>query len=916
MRTCYQCGNALGSEYRAGICPKCLIVELASPEGMSRSQDVDGIVFSEEFHERYEFLEAEPFARGGQGEVFRVRDHRLRRIVALKRLPDSTATFDHARSRFLAEAQVASQLDHPGILPVFDIGKDSKGQLYLTTALLSGKTFGNLIHEVRASGSASDLLLRRALEKIRQVCNIMAFAHGRGVIHRDLKPGNILIDDYEAVFVIDWGSAVVLSPGTAIADVDTKLTPLSLVETDRTEAMGCAGNLPLSTSQTGLPVTLLFTPPELHNPDGRRFGPVTDIFAVGVMLYELITGRLPYSGQDGKLPEREELVRLMGAGPPLLLRKLRPPVSRDLSAICEKAMARDSTERYQTMEALAGDIRAYLEDRVVQARLPGVFMRVRKWGRRHSRQLALAVTVLLVMAGSGFVAYSLKLQNDHARQINELRDAQLSARNGKWRAVLDHLDGAEKAGYTNMIDLSLQRTEAWTVLGQPTLVQAQLKKLLRLPGLGPARGKVLLRLAEQEVFDQSTAQAGLQDAREALREGLDRADEAFAKGLLAETTPEALEFFHQALLYDPYHLGSHRQALALEFALGKRAEMESHIAVFQPFYPDDPSPTFVHTVSLALVGQRTEAMRALESTRSSLDPASYRFVDSAINLAATGAAFYEIDSQSAAGGHALPNTSAFLPNAVSFVLNSQSSLHSTNQSRIRLPQLPCMRRGLEQGLRGLLSLTIASAGQLDAPIKQIEAATKAHPEGLLLLTAGMLVERHRPSDPLGRRDSLRLEAGLFQSAAEMPSILPNVPWMARFLAAVKQLDLASRLDPPDSSARAACVANIRELIKDSRAKRALLDRCFSMALELKDADLAREALTRSERLAPTDDPALVRSRIQLEIATGAYGEALKLLSGGLSRDFEPEWESSKRAEAIDAIRKLAQSLETHVPETK
>jgi serine/threonine protein kinase len=363
VRGCIVCGDFLEANWGPLICPRCL--GLRSPSERARGPDpictrsfehaVDPFAFiSDGFEERYEFRDSEPFASGGQGDVFRVYDRRLRRVVALKRVTPSGPQADAARARFFAEAQITGQLQHPGFLPILDCGLDPLGRPFFTTYLLTGRTFQDLIRELRGVRRASDLAFRRALEVFETICRIVAYAHSRQVFHRDLKPNNILLGSFGEVYVIDMGAAFVGSHDSIEGD-NTGLS--EAIRTEVSDAATVDGASPYKTSQSGRPWTPLYSPPELVRgelvPDERT----CDVFALGAMLYELVAGHPPYAASDGSIPEKKELVERILAGPPARLASTADWVPRDLVAVCQRASHRDPTRRYTAVDEIADDVR-------------------------------------------------------------------------------------------------------------------------------------------------------------------------------------------------------------------------------------------------------------------------------------------------------------------------------------------------------------------------------------------------------------------------------------------------------------------------------------------------------------------------------------------------------------------------------
>ncbi len=344
-------------------------------------------------------------ARGGMGAILKIWDEDLRRSLAMKVIlgkgespaAGGTPPVDkRLLARFLEEAQVTGQLDHPGIVPVHELGLDSDGRVYFTMKLVKGrdlKAIFELVFEQREGWNET-----RALGVILKVCEAMAYAHTKGVIHRDLKPANVMVGNFGEVYVMDWGLARVLGRADA-HDLRLAPEPTTALRTERREERQEAPDSPLFTLDGDIVGTPAYMPPEQAQGQIERLSPRSDVYALGAMLYHLLARQMPYVPPDARMTNRMVLMHVQ-AGPPAPLASLRRDAPAELAAIVEKAMAREPERRYRDTLELAEDLRAYLEHRVVRAHQTGAIAELRKWVERNQGLAAsIALAFVLLVAG-------------------------------------------------------------------------------------------------------------------------------------------------------------------------------------------------------------------------------------------------------------------------------------------------------------------------------------------------------------------------------------------------------------------------------------------------------------------------------------------------------------------------------------
>jgi serine/threonine-protein kinase len=357
-----------------------------------------------------------PHARGGLGEVFVALDEELGREVALKEIQDRHADHPESRARFLLEAEVTGGLEHPGIVPVYGLGTYADGRPYYAMRFIRGDSLRDAIarfHGAEKPGrdpGERALELRQLLGRFVDVCQAIAYAHSRGVLHRDLKPGNIMLGHYGETLVVDWGLAK--PTGRPEGDNGSAQEPL--------RPPSASGSAPTwMGSALGTPQ---FMSPEQAAGRLDLLGPGSDVYGLGATLYCLLTGKVPFEGDDvGTILRRVQ----QGDFPPP--RQIKGGVPAALEAVCLKAMAMKPEDRYGSAQALAGDVEHWLADEPVAAYREPWPVRANRWVRRHRTAVTGVAAAVAVAAVSLAVAtVLLGAANRRERQAKERADANLA----------------------------------------------------------------------------------------------------------------------------------------------------------------------------------------------------------------------------------------------------------------------------------------------------------------------------------------------------------------------------------------------------------------------------------------------------------------------------------------------------------
>lgn len=340
-------------------------------------------------------------ARGGMGEIWLAEDTEIGRQVAVKKMRNAGRG---DQDRFLAEAQIAGQLEHPAIVPVHDLGLDEDNNTFYVMKFVQGQTLKAAIDNYHNAGSCSEsqrkITWSQLLRHFLSLCHAVAYAHSRGVIHRDIKPDNVMLGPFSETLVLDWGLAKILhqpdAPGANLAPLRTKS-----LSSDDTHCGSIIGAPP-------------YMSPELAEGRGAEAGPTTDVYLLGATLYHLLTGQPPRRGTS-----RDEMLELARTVPPVPPRKINKRIGRNLEAVCLKAMSHWQKDRYQSASELADEIQRYLADEPVLAFPEPVFRKVVRWTKRHQRSV-LRAAALTIIVGLASFAYAVNLR------VTDLSNRQLA----------------------------------------------------------------------------------------------------------------------------------------------------------------------------------------------------------------------------------------------------------------------------------------------------------------------------------------------------------------------------------------------------------------------------------------------------------------------------------------------------------
>src|SRR6476620_7652270 len=376
IRVCRKCGATIFSDAPEGLCTGCVLetalgsfpdtVAGVGDPGQPPSPMPATAQAAKILGELGDYELLEEVGRGGQGVVFRARQKSLNRTVALKVIGlGHWATEAHLK-RFRLEAEAAASLEHPGIVPIHEVG-ERDGSCYFSMKFIEGGQLDEVVKQTPMS-------IRQAAELIAKVARTVHYAHEHGILHRDIKPGNILLDQKGEPHLTDFGLARLIESESTV--------------TRTLEVLG----------------TPSYMAPEQAVGNNAKLTSATDVYGLGAVLYQLLTSHPPFAGGT-----TYETIKLLLETEPRPPRLWNAKVDRDLSTICLKCLDKDPQRRYSSALALAEDLERWLKHEPVRARRTGVLARGKKWLQRNPTAAGIAVLSLALMAAVGVIVWKTEL---------------------------------------------------------------------------------------------------------------------------------------------------------------------------------------------------------------------------------------------------------------------------------------------------------------------------------------------------------------------------------------------------------------------------------------------------------------------------------------------------------------------------
>ncbi|MCA9235244.1 MAG: serine/threonine protein kinase [Planctomycetales bacterium] len=422
-------------------------------------------------------------------------DDTLDRRVALKQIIPKRADDPESRERFVREAKTTGQLEHPGIVPIYDLHFDASGRPLYAMRFIEGRTLADAIQRFHANGASFETLaFRQLLGRFIDVCNAVGYAHSHGVVHRDLKPDNVMLGQFGETIVLDWGLAKRMQ---ADAGGDRVVKPQSADTVVDSPPGGSDGDF-VTRLGTGMG-TPGFMSPEQAVGDIRRMGPPSDVYSLGATLYALLIGRPPIEAESLEMVLQRTAE---GDFPPP--RRTDPRVPKPLDAICTRALATYPGRRYQTAKELGEDVEAWLADSAVSAYRENLIERLARFGRRHRTWVMAGAAALLLTTIAATLAAALISRANRITNLNYGVDKSLQKTSG-----LEELLGDSQADMVRQLSTLAPQSAETNLVKIRDEFERRLTAALRQPRVeAPTASQLLEQIDRFEQTALSLAGSG------------------------------------------------------------------------------------------------------------------------------------------------------------------------------------------------------------------------------------------------------------------------------------------------------------------------------------------------------------------------------------------------------------------------
>jgi tetratricopeptide (TPR) repeat protein/predicted Ser/Thr protein kinase len=810
----------------------------------------------------------ELLGRGGMGVVYRAVQDNPPRPVALKVIRPDTTSADRLH-RFEHEAKVLARLQHPGIAQIFEAGVADLGQgpqPFFAMELIQGRTLAQHAED-------NYLTPREMLELFTRVCQAVEHAHQRGIIHRDLKPDNILVDAAGQPKVIDFGVA-------RVTNAELHLTTQG-------------------TSVGQLVGTLRYMSPEQVKAEPDVLDTRSDVYTLGVICYELLTGRLPYELKGMPIPRA---VQVISEAEPTPLSSVNKVFGGDLNTIVSKALEKDKARRYQSAAELAADVERYLAQQPIQARPPSAVYQLKLFARRNK---ALVVGIIATLLGLilGIVVTTLlaitarKAETAAKQSAAEVIEnaTQLAIQRGAWREALRYIDEALATDSgSNSVSLRLNRIRALLAVSEGKLAIQEIETLSRRNDLGDLEGSVLLLRAD--LLQGQDVLATVAMINQARAKGLSPAEDAFAQALIADSTPRAIDALRKSLAANQYQPRAQSMLCLLLLTLGRREEMRVQLGSYAALFPKDLNVRLMQALLAASDGDGPRAKALLDPLRGQIDEASLADLKTILSVMVEFC-----DAKKWSNPEGAPDLDPLLPPLVSVFQRRWPGVRSTSPeaviaARTYLPLPPVVQQSFGRLVHALLKIR---QGQSDEDaVAELEKLLVVHPDGTVRYVLALF---HFSAGRFAKAE----KEGL--AAADMSSWFP-IRRQALWTAATAEGMLGSpRRSDSDPQRRKMAVATLRRVLALGPVQPHEREIAVKIPLNAEELGLARQHLDEWDQQAPGELSAL-QLRARLELKSGAYGRAIAAANKALAMKPDDAELRKLIQEASEKLRKEADTL--------